>query len=313
MVEAARIAYRDYPTVVNEIPESGIFYDNKKSEYAKMDSSLQKCQKAIGGSSDSAQLAQSYMWDKIYRNEFDDDYKQLYEDVVILAVLAQCAIDSTKREYAVDVNEEIKRIRNQSCMKRQKDYPRFMKWTHEIAVTKNGKERPQEEIKQERNRIKRRIDEDIVCPMNWLQDCLDKIQGSPRDKYVDTKEFFIKIPGKAHSWQMSKIRQIIEDYDAYTRRLMLLIKDDQDSDDLIDLLCNKSESVLAELSKLKISKYTMNRLIGSVLGIDWGVKNKYKHKITSKYTRKMLNLLYKTNKEGFLNNFVKQGDSVQEI
>lgn len=53
-----------------------------------MDTSMQNAQKSIGGSSDSAQLAQSYMWTKIYNNEIDDEYRQLYENVVILAVLA---------------------------------------------------------------------------------------------------------------------------------------------------------------------------------------------------------------------------------
>lgn len=88
MVEAARRAYKDFPTVVNEIPESGLSYDNNLKEYARMDISMQNAQKAIGGSSDSAQLAQSYMWTKIYNNELDDEYLQLYHNTAILAVLA---------------------------------------------------------------------------------------------------------------------------------------------------------------------------------------------------------------------------------
>lgn len=88
MVEAARRAYKDFPTVVNEIPESGLSYDNNLKEYARMDISMQNAQKAIGGSSDSAQLAQSYMWTKIYNNELDDEYLKLYHNTAILAVLA---------------------------------------------------------------------------------------------------------------------------------------------------------------------------------------------------------------------------------
>ena len=89
MVKAAKIAYRDFPTVVNDIPESGKTYVNSISEYAKMDSYLQTSQRAIGGSSDSAQLAQSYFWSKVANGEVDDDeYRDLYHNVVILAVLA---------------------------------------------------------------------------------------------------------------------------------------------------------------------------------------------------------------------------------
>jgi hypothetical protein len=145
MVKAAMIAYRDFPTVVNEIPESGLTYRNGLHEYAKMDSAMQQAQRAIGGSSDSAQLAQSYMLSKVAKGEFDDEYQDLYHNVIILAVLAQVAIDGIKRQYAVDPNDEIARIRDMDCMKREKDYPLFMKYTHKIPVTKNGAERPYED------------------------------------------------------------------------------------------------------------------------------------------------------------------------
>ena len=303
MVEAARVAYRDFPTVVNEVKESSLSYDNTMKDYAKMDMAMQSAQKAIGGASDLAQLSQSYYWDKIARNIHDDDCKQYYENTVILAVAAQLAIDGCKRLYEVDVNNDIARIRSQPCMTKQQDFPKFMKWTHEIQVTKNGKERPQETIKKEKTKIKRRIDDSLICPMNYVEDFLDKIQGASRDGCLDTKEFFIKIPGRANHRHTSKIRKLIEDYDGYTKRVMLLLQDNPDSDDLVSLLCEKTESILDELKKCKVTKYTMNRLIGSVLGVDWGVKNEYKHKVTSKYTRKMLNILYQTDKQLFLKNF----------
>lgn len=88
MVKAAMVSYRDFPTVVNDIPESGKTYVNDMREYARMDSAMQCAQKAIGGSSDSAQLCQSYMWAKVAKEEFDEEYEQLYHNVVILAVLA---------------------------------------------------------------------------------------------------------------------------------------------------------------------------------------------------------------------------------
>ena len=305
MVEAARIAYRDFPTVVNEIPESGLSYDNTMAEYARMDTQMQNAQKAIGGSSDTAQLSQSYYWDKVSRNEYDDECQQYYENTVILAVCAQLAIDGCKKVFAVDVNDDIKRIRNQPCMKRKKDYPSFIQWTHKIPVTKNGRERSREDINKDKARIKNRIDKDIVCPMNWLQNCLDKIQGAERKNVIDTRNFYIKIPGKANNGQMSKIKQLIENYDLSTKKLILLIQDDSENDDYYDLLELKSQEILSELSKLKITKYTMNRLIGVALGIDWGVNKQYKYQQSSKYTRKILNLMYKTNRTLFLSNFKK--------
>jgi len=308
MVEAARVAYRDYPTVVNEVPESGISYNNTMAEYAKMDSKMQSAQKAIGGSSDTAQLSQSYYWSELAKSPeeaSDDDKQQYYENTVILAVAAQLAIDGCKKVYSVDVNDDIRRIRSQQCMKKKKDFPRFMKWTHEIPVTKNGKERTQEEIKEDRRKVKRRIDDTIICPMNWLQDCLDNIQGAERTDFVETKEFFINMPGKADNRQMSKIRKIVENYDGYTRRLLGYLSDNDD-DDAMDLLILKTKEVYESLTGLKISRLTMNRLVGLTLGIDMGIKNEYKYVLTSKYIRKMLALLYSSNKNYFLECFRKK-------
>ena len=274
------------------------------SEYARMDSQMQSAQKAIGGSSDTAQLSQSYYWDKVARGEFDDECQQYYENTVILAVCAQLAIDGCKKVFAVDVNDDIKRIRGQQCMKRKKDYPKFMQWTHDIPVTKNGKERPYEDIKKDRNRVKQRIDENIICPMNWLEDTLDKIQGADKKDCIDTKEFFINNPGKAHNVQMSKIRKAIEEYDKYTKRTMLLLSSDPDNDSLYDLLIMKTKEIYDRINKFKISTITMNRLVGSVLGIDKGINKAYKNNEVIKYTRKMLNMMYRINKDNFLKCFI---------
>lgn len=303
MVEAARMSYRDFPTVVNDIPESGLTYKNEPHEYARMDSSMQRAQKAIGGSSDSAQLAQSYMWSKVASGEFDDEYKDLYHNTVILAVLAQCSIDSIKREYAVDPNDEIARIRSMDCMNRKKDYPMFMKYTHEIPVTKNGKERPYEDIKKDKKKIERRIDKTIVCPMNYLQSHLDKIQGASRGEVIDTSEFFVKIKGKANNRQMTKIRELIEDYDGFVQKHMMLYPEDKEPS--ITAVIEKTSEVLESLQKLKINAATMNRLIETCLGIMGKTHTDIQYNEAAKYIRKTFNLFYHTNKTMFLNNFKK--------
>ena len=300
MVEAAHIAYRDYPTVVNDIPESGLTYKNEPHEYARMDSSMQRAQKAIGGSSDSAQLAQSYMWSKVANGDFDDEYDDLYHNTVVLAVLAQCAIDGIKRQYAVDPNDEIARIRSMDCMNRKKDYPLFMKYTHEIPVTKNGKERPYEDIKKDKKKIERRIDKNIVCPMNYLQSHLDKIQGAEKGDVIDTSEYFVKMKGRADSRQMSRIREIIEDYDSFVKHNMMSV---EDTDEAMSLITEKTREVLDAIKKIKINAVTMNRLIETSLGIMGKARSDSQYSEASKYVRKTFNLMYRSNKEMFLRNF----------
>ena len=302
MVKAAQKAYREFPTVVNDIPESGKTYDNDIRQYSRMDSYMQTSQRAIGGSSDSAQLAQSYMWSKVAKGEIDDEYMELYHNVVILAVLAQCAIDGIKRQYAVDPNDEIARIRNMDCMKRKKDFPLFMRYTHKIPVTKNGIERPYDEIKKDKRKVDKRVDHSIICPMNYLQNHLDKIQGANKGVLIDTRNFFIKIPGRADNRQMSKIRELIEDYDGYIKNKMMYIDDEYC---MIEIL-EKTEELLEQLRKIKISSVTMNRLIETCLGIMGATRTDAQYNDATKYMLRTFNLLYRTDKAKFLSNFKKK-------
>ena len=305
MVEAARIAYRDFPTVVNEVPESGVSYDNTLSEYARMDIQMQNAQKAIGGSSDTAQISQSYMWDKVARGELDDEYKQLYDNTVILAVCAQLAIDGCKKMFDVDVNDDIKRIRSQKVMTREKDYPYFMKYTHKIKTTKNGKDRPPEEIKKERANINARLDYDIVCPMNWLQECLDKIQGASKRNTIDTLEFLIEKPSeKPNNRQISKIRKIVEDYDAFTKYYFATYDENDPSE--LEIIEKKTNEVINSITGIKTSKATVYRLIETSLGNMKYVKKDKQYFKATKYTTKMLNMLYNANKDKFLSCFLQE-------
>lgn len=299
MVEAARIAYRDFPTVVNAIEESGISYANTKVNYAIMDSKMQASQRAIGGSSDLAQLALSYYADRIYKGINDEETQQIYENIITLAVLAQIAIDGCKRVYSVDPTEEIKRIRRQKCMKREKDYPRFMEYTHSIALTKNGINRDPEDIRKEKERLRKRIDKTIICPMNWMEETLDNIKSANYSKTIPTEDIFIWEKGRANSYHVSKLRQLVEEYSNWVKQKSPSLIDDNNEDILMEYYL-KNEEIISNIKKVKMSRITMNHLIGSCLGIDNRIPKKYRYQQASKYTRKMLNLLYKADKEMFL-------------
>ena len=212
----------------------------------------------------------------------------------------QVAIDGIKRQYAVDPNDEITRIRAMDCMKREKDYPLFMEYTHKIPTTKNGSERPYEEVKKDKQKIKKRIDSSIICPMNYLQNWLDKIQGAEKDSSIDTYFFFQKIKGKANEKQMSKIRTMIEEYDGYVTKNLVYGEGDQSS---FNNILNKTEEIIANLQRMKLSAITMNRLIETSLGIIGRVNSDKQYKDATKYTMKTLNLLYRMDRDRFLSNF----------
>ena len=321
MVSAAEYCYRRYPTIVNALKESGITYRNTKADYAAMDNKFAKSQMGIGYSSNLAQLAMSYYWTELQKPEPDERrLKELYDNFVILSVLAQVLIDSCKREYEIDGNTEIKRIANLECMQLTKsyvtkagkvktykcDFPEFMKYTREVKVTKDGKEIPYDEVNESKDKLKRRINRDLVCPMNDLEYWLDKIQGASTTATIPTEKFFIKMKGQANARQMTKIMDFIVSYENFIIDSRIKYKDDNEM--YVQSIATKSAEIVSELKNIRIGNIvTINRLIEIALGLsnEVGV-SKSREYSPEKHTRKILSMLYKMNPEKFLVNFVCQ-------
>lgn len=319
IVKCAKICYEQYPTIVNALNESGIVYGNSKSDYAIMDNKFSGSKMGIGWSSNLAQLAMTYYWtEKANDTPNAKKIKELYDNFIILSVLAQIIIDSCKRLYEIDGEDEIKRISKLPCMSlvrhtgeytkngKEKvikcDFPEFMKYTKEIKHTKDGKEIAYEEVCQQKDKLKRRINYHLQCPMNWLEECLDKIQGASTTNTIPTSDFFIKMNGKPNNRQISKIRSLIERYDMFVKSIHMT---ETDEDVLIDKIIHESDKLLNELGKINIKNIiTINRLIETSLGLESGVgASKKLIGMNTRYTRKMLNYLYKMDKDKFLINF----------
>ena len=310
VVKCAEIAYREFPTIVNALKESGIVYPNTKKAYSNMDNKFAKSAAAIGESSNLAQLAMTYYWSD--RSSID-----LYDNFVILSVIAQVAIDSCKREYEVDPLIEIARIKKMDCMKMKKvvsidgvkkeivcDLPEFMKYTKIVSMAKNGKPIPFEKIKESRNKLISRINDDLECPMNWLEEELDKLPNASSSETTPTKDFFIKMSGNGNDRQMSKIRMIVDDYDNFAK-FKIFSKDakrDYETDYVLAME-EKIETIIESMQKIKIGNIiTINRLIETALDLHVKVST---HNINdTRYTRRMMNLLYRMDKDKFLINFV---------
>ncbi len=298
MVKSAKEAYKSFPTVVNKLNESGLTYQNTMKEYARMDNKFAKSRIGIGESSNLAQLAMTYYWTK--------KSKELYDNFVILAVLAQVIIDGCKREYEVDAIEEIKRIKKLPCMRQyvevrdkngdvknvKRDFPMFMKYTKKIQYTKNGKELERSVIKEEKDKLKSRISDSYDCPMNDLQDALGSVKFTSSTNTIPTVNFIKHINGEANRRQINKIV-------FYAQELELMTKENMDEEDLA-LYCNRYEEMLHDLRKMKIKNpKTINRLIEIALNTStMGRKKEY-----LRYTRNLLKLLHDANIELFLSNF----------
>ena len=200
--------------------------------------------------------------------------KNLYDNIL------QVIIDNSKREYEINGMDEIDRIQNMSCMQKTKtiitnndkekkvkcDYPKFMKYTKDILYTKNGVELPFEIIRNNKRKVYDRIN--------------------------------YKIEGKPNHRQMSKIRKLVDEYDTF-------VKTNKEQGNDIEKNIEKFQQLIDNVSKVKVNNLvTINRLVESALGLESNITGRPIDKSTSKFTRKMLNVLYKTNKEKFLNCFI---------
>ena len=136
--------------------------------------------------------------------------------------------------------------------------------------------------------------------MNWLEEWLDKIQNISSVNSLPTRNFFIKMSGYGDHKQMSKIRQLIETYDGYVKQYAVSPNKD---DDMFSTAIDISNEILDKLSKIKIGNVvTINRLIETSLGLEVNNNRSLFYKDGQKYTRKMLSMLYKMDKNKFLNN-----------
>lgn len=311
IVEASKKA-QYYPTIVNCIEQSGKSYNNTLSDLAKIDSGLAEAKYCIGLSSNLAQLALSWYW--------KEKTSELSNIVSIMSVLAQCAIDNSKRMYQVDLNKEIARIRKLECMQVKtifngKEYsakPYFWQFVKTVkekqykkVKIKDKNKRNEMILKQKEEAMieKKRKEEEIinhcltekVCPMDWVQDEIENIEcNSEKSKY--TKDItFIEINKnagiKANDKQKKIIESIITELDNKIKEHNDINPNDESEEWIIkqQLLIKYS---INKIKKLKIKKKTMEMLIRDSLN-----KNK-------KYKLKMLNCLYKSHYDIFLSCFI---------
>ena len=119
IVELAKKAYKECPTIINDIKYGTNEYDKSMKSYSKMDANISSAQYSIGSASNIAQLALSYWFD----GGCED--KELEDVFIICSVLAQVAIDSCKRSFEIKVGAELARIEKLPCMKHEPRYPVF--------------------------------------------------------------------------------------------------------------------------------------------------------------------------------------------
>lgn len=277
IVEHARLCYMNYPTIVNNIPKEKNIYGNTMDDYAKIDNGLAKSQTDIGESSNLAQIAQTYACN------FSDEKYQDY--VCILSVLAQVAIDNSKRKFDIDLSKEIKSIKEDMNIGENK-YPSFWKLIKHGFNVKN-------------------INKDLNCPMNYLYD-LDIVKFRDNSSTLPMSYFFVQHPLEKDKKQCKKVEELISNYS-------LGLLEHQSDDNPYEytnhlLLRSDFDELLNNISKTYIStNYSglMSWLINRAFLITPRLVEKTtKIKATTKKNKPLLmKILYQVSQKSFLDCF----------
>lgn len=277
IVEHAKTCYKNYPTIVNNIPKDKNVYSNTMDDYAKIDNNLAKSQTDIGESSNLAQIAQTY--DCTFQ-----DTKKYSDYVCILSVIAQVAIDNAKRKFDVAIDNEIKRIKDDMNIKLNK-YPKFWK------VIKHGFK-------------KTNINTELKCPMNYLCD-LELNNFRNKSSTLSMDKFFIKHNLEKDRRQCKKVEDLISkysfelyNYNTNNTEDFLLLRSD------FDVLIQDIKKVYISSSYVGLISYLIDRAFVISPDMQRNV-TRLKSNIGANKSL-LLKILYDINKVSFLKCFKKE-------
>ena len=286
IAQYAKYCYKNYPTIVNNIPKEKNSYDLSLENYANIDNNLAAAQLAIGESSNLAQLCLTYTYN------FQD---QKYNDYVcILSVLAQVAIDNAKRRFDIDLTEEISRIKKDMNIK-ENGYPSF--W----GVIRKGFN-------------KNRINENLICPMNYIFDIkVKKYRNTTTTLPMDY--FFVKYEMDEHKRKSKKVEELIQKYsldlyNLYQKPVADNVLSDEDESDNYLLLRADFDSLINDIQNVYISKNylgLMSWLINRAFFIGAGAKSKRNEIQATLNNNKsiLIKTLYLVNSDALLKCFAK--------
>lgn len=231
MAKLAAYAYKKYPTIINDVEEvDSSNSDSKKNayhlkmeDYARMDNKISDAQAAIGISTDTAQLALSHYFHGGMKK------KELLDCVVILSVIGQISIDLAKKEFVIDVMQEINRIKGLESMQCINRVPVFFAETKKSRNnTKILSKEELESLEEEKKNCP--VREELNCPMDIMSKFITEQTRSyaPRTSVINIRDLITQKTKKSkvkNRYKRDKFLNAVEQYRNEVRKLKASTKD----------------------------------------------------------------------------------------
>lgn len=281
LADLARKAYTEYPTIINDVDENGANnYHFTLEDYAAMDNQIADAQESIGTSTDTAQLALSYYYDG------NMESKELEDCFIILSVIGQISIDLAKKCFDIDVVREIRRIRNQPCMKRN-EIPQFFASNKK---SRNNKVYDGKEVVS------------LNCPMDIMAKMIeDNVIGyADRESHLPLRKLWnYAVIEKGNRYKKDKFVEEVTRYNK-SDKWIESHKKEMDDDTFFSLKNRNMTQFLAKVSK-ELDQETIMQLVIYATNDD-----------NSDVCATILNFLFKEHKEEFMNCFIKSSSKQGE-
>ena len=279
IAEYAKYCYKQYPTIVNNIPKDKNKYDNTSLDYANLDNKLSHSQLGIGESSNLAQIALTYS------HNFKE--QKYLDSICILSILAQIYIDSSKRLFDLDLDAELKRIKKDLNVSKI-GYPKFWLLIHPEFNRSN-------------------INWQLNCPMNYMND-LKLTKFRSEDSTLPMSHFFVKHKLDCDRRKCVKVEEFIQQYIFEQNNFVLDGTFDWHDSTHTLLLREDFDEMIENIRKLYLSKTYLGLyswLLDRCFGITPMVYSQKNNSILNKNRSILLKTLYDINKNNLLDCFKK--------
>ncbi|MEK4451285.1 hypothetical protein [Paenibacillus sp. FSL L8-0506] len=262
---------QNYKVCINDVGSEALTYRVKNINMSRIDNQLSTSQMNIGVVVNTGQLLMSEYWR--FKKKIDTDKKiltELLNKINVVTVLSGICIDLAKKMYAIDINKEIKNLINDNDLK-----PLF--WRN---ISKKKKKKEIEVV-------------NYNCPMDYLHLDMSKI------KYADSKKN-LEIIDLVNRYDKRKVdrkqsAKILEQLDIQSSKINSIngqSLSQLEKDRAIDSILRYFEYFIG---KLKVNEHTMASILIKLL------EEKTDNNVKS--TGKMMNTLYITHKDSFINSF----------
>ena len=189
---------QDYLVPINNVPQQPNYYKFTNEDMAKVDSKL--CNDFIGKICNLARDLQAFYWHLSNTGTKENKQKYLsmiYEDICLLEVLSNIAIDSAKRQYPCNISKEMNKIKARPYMNSegaiiQDDTIVFVERRYKKSLSEETVKKYEEYVKRRKNakdtKLVEEINKDIdellkkEVPQMVRPDFAKDLKASPRKK-----------------------------------------------------------------------------------------------------------------------------------